>query len=131
MAMPDDLGIIPIGPHGGKRPGAGRPRKGEVRPPKPQRSRNVLNSGDHGYFIRRLARDAQDGCKDAATLLRGVRDGLISAHTAGIEMNYRQRPEPTGRGSPNMSKARDWALHRLFNPRPDKEKAPPGATNGA
>jgi len=128
--MVDVFGIIPIGQHGGRRPGAGRPRKGEVRPPKPQRPRNVLNSGEHGYLIRRLARDAQDGCKDAATLLQGWHDGLITAHTAGIEMNYRQRPEPTGRGSENVAKVRAWALHRLFNPRPDKEKAPPAGANG-
>jgi hypothetical protein len=124
--MVDIFGVTPIGPHGGKRPGAGRPRKGEVRPPKPERPRNVLNSGEPGYLIRRLARDAQGGCKDAATLLQGVRDGLISAHTAGIEMNYRQRPEPNGRGSENAARTRDWALHRLFNPHPaPKEKTPP------
>jgi len=35
-------------------------------------------------------------------------------------MNYCRRPEPTGRGSENMAKARDWALHRLLNPRPPK-----------
>src|SRR5215831_2198051 len=100
--MVDIFGVTPIGPHGGKRPGAGRPRKGEVRPPKPERPRNVLNSGEHGYLIRRLARDAQDGCKDAAVLLEGVRNGLISGYAAGVEMNYTRRREPNGRGSGNV-----------------------------
>jgi hypothetical protein len=118
--MVDLFGVTPLGQHGGKRPGAGRPRRGEVRPPKAQRPRNVLNSGDHGYLIRRLARDAQDGCRDAALLLQGVRDGLISGYTAAIEMNYTRRREPTGRGSQNMARARDWRLHRLLNPRPQK-----------
>src|SRR5262245_55494661 len=128
--MSDVFGITPLGPHGGRRPGAGRPRTGEVRPPKPQHPRNVLNSGDHGYLIRRLARDAQDGCKNAAVLLQGVCDGLISGYAAGVEMNYTRRREPNGRGSENMAKARDWRLHRLLNPRP-QEKAPPGGANGA
>jgi hypothetical protein len=131
MLMSDVFGITPIGQHGGRRPGAGRPRKGEVRPPKPERFPNVLNSGDHGYLLRRLARDAQHGCKDAATLLQGVRDGLISAYTAGVEMNYTRRREPNGRGSGNAARTRDWTLHRLFYPRPDKGRAPPGGANGA
>jgi len=38
-------------------------------------------------------------------------------------MNYRRRREPTGRGSENMAKRRDWALHRLLNPRRPDPKA--------
>jgi hypothetical protein len=130
----DTFGVVPLGQHGGKRPGAGRPRKGEVRPPK-QKDRSVLNSAgssSYAYIVARLARDAQLGCKEAAILLEGIHRGLISAHTAGVEMNYCQRRGVTGRGSENVSKVRDWALHRLFNPRLDpKEKAPPGGANGA
>jgi len=121
--MSDIFGITPLGAHGGKRPGAGRPRKGAVRPPKPQHPRNVLNSGDHGYLIRRLARDAQDGCKNAAVLLQGVCDGLISGYAAGVEMNYTRRREVTGRGSPNVTRKNDWAMHRVFHPRPIKAPA--------
>ena len=118
--MSDNFGVTPLGQHGGKRPGSGRPRKGEVRE-KPQRSRGVLNNGSnsYAYITARLARDAQDGVKVAATLLAGIRDGKISAFAAGCEMNYCKRPEPNGRGSENASKRRDWALHRLLNPRPD------------
>jgi hypothetical protein len=49
----------------------------------------------------------------------GVHNGLISAYAAGCEMNYTRRPEPTGRGSENVSKRLDWAMHRVLNPRPD------------
>src|SRR6516165_9539185 len=114
--MVDDLDPPLLGQHGGRRPGAGRPRKGEVRPPK-QPKRDNLKSQGSDYIVARLTRDANDGCKEAAMLLQGIRDGLISVHTAACEMSYRQRPEPNGRGSENMARARDWALHRLLNPR--------------
>src|SRR5262249_11586427 len=118
--MSDVFGVTPLGKHGGKRPGAGRPRKGEVRPPK-QKTNSALNSrssSSFDYIVARLARDAQDGCREAAILLDGIHRGLISAHTAGVEMNYCQRRGVTGRGSENMAKARDWTLHKLLR-RPD------------
>ena len=127
--MPDIFGITPLGQHGGRRPGAGRPRKGEVRPPK-QHTLNSRSSSSVDYIIARLKRDAADGCRDAAILLEGVCSNLISAHTAGIEMNYCQRRGVNGRGSENAARARDWALHKLFRPRP-QGKAPPGGANGA
>jgi hypothetical protein len=117
--MSDLFGVTPLGQHGGKRPGAGRPRKGEVRP---QRTGAALNSrrSRYGYILARLARDAQEGSPEAATLLRGVHDGLISAYAAAVEMNYCRRCEPLGTGSENATKRNDWAMHRLFNPRPPK-----------
>jgi hypothetical protein len=87
MSMSDVFGITPLGQHGGKRPGAGRPRKGEVRPPK-QRVLNSRSSGSVDYIIARLKRDAADGCRDAGILLDGICRNLISPHTAAIEMNY-------------------------------------------
>jgi hypothetical protein len=114
--MVDLFGVTPLGQHGGKRPGAGRPRKGEVRP---QRTRSTLNSRSSSrfdYIVRRLARDAQLGCREAAVLLSGIHDQKISAYAAGCEMNYCRRREPTGRGSENMTKRLDWAMHKLFNP---------------
>jgi hypothetical protein len=127
--MPDNFDVTPLGQHGGRRPGAGRPRKGEVRPPK---IRGTLNRGSNrrDYLLARLTRDANDGVRTAATLLEGVRSGVISVYAAGAEMNYTKRAEPNGRGSENMARARDWKLHRLLNPRP-QEKAPPGEPNGA
>ena len=95
--MVDDLGPV-LGQHGGPRPGAGRPRKGEIRGPK-KRSNSKFTGSD--YVIARLERDARDGVRTAAILLQGVRDGLISPYAAACEMNYARRPEPTGRGSEN------------------------------
>src|SRR5262245_46352644 len=115
--MVDDLGPPPLGQHGGRRPGAGRPRRGEVRPPK-QRIRDNLKFTGSDYYRARLERDAKDGVRTAAVLLQGIRDGLISTHAASCEMRYRKRPEPNGRGSENMAKRRDWALHKLLR-RPD------------
>jgi len=125
--MPDLFGITPLGQHGGRRPGAGRPRKGEVRPPK-QHTLNFRSSSSIDYIIARLKRDAANGCRDAGILLDGICGNLISPHTAAIEMNYCQRRRVNGRGSENMAKARDWALHKLFRSR---EKAPPSGANGA
>src|SRR5262245_1338349 len=111
--MSDDFDVPPLGQHGGKRPGAGQPRKDEVPPPKQPRA-NLKSQGSE-YAIARLTRDANDGVKSAQLLLEGIRAGLISVHTAACEMNYRQRREPNGRGSENVAKRRDWALHRLLN----------------
>jgi hypothetical protein len=126
----DTFGVAPLQQHGGRRPGAGRPRKGEVRPPKTRHALNSWGSSSYAYIVARLARDAQDGCREAAILLSGIHRGLISAHTAAVEMNYCQRRGVTGRGSENMARARDWALHKLLT-RPDKGKAPPDGVNGA
>ena len=114
--MSDLFGVItPLQQHGGRRPGAGRPRKGEVRPPK--RPSPPRTGSD--YILGRLTRDAADGVRNAAILLEGISKNLISPWAAGVEMNYVRRREVTGRGSENMARARDWRLHRLFNPRPD------------
>jgi hypothetical protein len=123
--MSDLFGVVPLGQHGGKRPGAGRPRKGEVRPPKQRSKLNYGGSSSPVYIVARLKRDAADGCRDAAILLDGIYRNLISPFTAGAEMRYFQRPEPNGRGSENAARSRAWRLHRLFNPRPDP-KAPTG-----
>jgi hypothetical protein len=71
------------------------------------------------YLEARLQRDASEGVRTAAILLQGVHNGTISIYAAAAEMNYTRRREPTGRGSENAARARDWRLHRLFNPRPD------------
>jgi hypothetical protein len=113
----DAFDLVPLGQHGGRRPGAGRPRKGQ---PRQEKTSAILKSAPDrsGYILRRLARDAQDGVRNAAILLAGIRDGRISEYAAGCEMNYCRRREPNGRGSENRSKANAWAMHRLFHPRP-------------
>jgi hypothetical protein len=115
--MPDDLGhIARLGNHGGPR------KKGEQGDDVSLRHRG----NSRAYVIARLERDAANGGgRDVMALLEGVLSGRISAFAAGVEMGYCRRREPTGRGSENVSKRLDWAMHKLLNPRPDP-KAPTG-----
>ena len=80
---------------------------------------NVRYGNSRAYLEARLARDAEEGCREAALLLQGIRTGLISHYAAGVEMNYTRRREPNGRGSENASKRIAWTMHRLLNPRRD------------
>jgi hypothetical protein len=114
--MSDNFGVTPLGKHGGKRPGAGRPRKGETR--EKNQNHRVSSKNQYGssyaYITSRLARDGRHD------LLEGIRNGKISAFAAGCEAGYCKRPAPRGNGSQNQARARDWAMHKLLNPpRPD------------
>jgi hypothetical protein len=113
----DAFDLVPLGQHGGRRAGSGRPRKGQ---PRQEKTGATLKSAPDrsGYIRRRLLRDAQDGVRDAAILLRGILEGRVSEFSAGVEYGICKRREPNGRGSENRSKAVAWALHRLFYPRP-------------
>jgi hypothetical protein len=125
--MSDDFGVVPLGQHGGRRPGAGRPRKGS--PPREKKITALKSRPSRGaYVVARLVRDAREGCREAAALLEGVRSGVITPYAAGCEMNYCRRREPNGRGSENAARARDWRLFRLLNPRP--QKIAPDAASG-
>jgi hypothetical protein len=113
--MVDDFGIItPLQQHGGYRKNAGRPPKNA--PPREKKPRT--KSDQSHYVLRRLVRDAGLGVRDAAILLRGILTGQISEYAAGVEYGICKRREPTGCGSENRTRANDWAMHRLFNPRP-------------
>src|SRR5262249_49625823 len=124
-AMVDVFGVIPIGQHGGRRPGAGRPRKGEIRPPRASVTLNSQRRTPYAYILARLARDAQEGCREAAILLEGIHKNLISAYAAGCEMNYVKRREPTGAGSENATKRRIWAMHKLLYRRRERQPVAP------
>jgi hypothetical protein len=120
--MPDISDLPPLSQHGGRRVGAGRPRKGQVRQAKT--SSTLKSAPDRsGYFLRRLIRDAETGGKDVQTLLEGVRSGAISEYTAAIEMSYARRKERRGNGlgHGNQERTRDWKLYRLFYPRPQRD----------
>jgi len=125
--MRDEFGITPLGQHGGYRRNAGRPRKGQ---PRQEKTGATLKSAPDrsGYIRRRLLRDAQDGVRDAAILLRGILDGQISEYAAGVEYGICKRREPNGRGSENRSKVIAWRMHRLFHPKP--QKIAPSAASG-
>ena len=103
----------------------GRRVKGQRQPD------NVRYGNSRVYIEARLTRDAEEGCREAGILLAGIRSGAITHHQAAIVMSYTRPREPNGRGSENVAKAKAWALHKLFHPRPDKGKAPPAGANGA
>jgi hypothetical protein len=112
MSMDDDPGPFKLGQHGGPR------KKGERGP----NSTLKRGSSSVAYIEARLARDASEGCREAAVLLQGIHDGRVSAYACAIEMNYARRREPTGRVEyPNVTKKNDWAMHKLLNP---KKKGP-------
>ena len=122
--MDSDPGPFKLGQHGGKRLKGQRNANGTLK--------RGSNSVD--YIIARLERDAREGCREAGVLLNGIRSGKISAYAAGCEMNYTRRREPNGRGSENMTKRRDWALHKLLNPRSvlkAQEKTPNAAASSS
>jgi hypothetical protein len=92
-----------LGQHGGPR------RKGQ------QASNKIKHGSSREYILARLQRDRR------FDLYAGVLEHKISAFAAGVEMNYFKRAERhgTGLGHGNQERARDWALHRLLNPRPN------------
>jgi hypothetical protein len=102
--MDSDPAPFKLGQHGGKR------LKGQRGP----NSTLKRGSSSGPYVLARLQRDAEEGCREAAVLLQGIHDQKISAYAAGCEMNYCRRPEPSGRGSENATKRRDWAMHKLM-----------------
>jgi len=109
-SMPDDLAQPPLGKHGGKRPGAGRPRKGETReknqPHRVSLKSQYGNSAD--YICARLERDGH------LRLLEGVRNLKISAYEAGVQAGYCRRPVNRGGGSDNQAKRRAWDVRALI-----------------
>jgi hypothetical protein len=120
-----DEPIFKLGQHGGKRLKGQRNASGNLN----------WGSNSRAYIEARLQRDADLGCRAAGLLLQAIHDGRISAYAAAAEMSWIRRREVTGRGSPNVTKKNDWAMHkvlRVLNPRPNpKEEAPPGGANGA
>jgi hypothetical protein len=47
-------------------------------------------------------------------LLAAVKANRLSAYAACCEVGYRKRREPTGRGSENARKRRDWAIYQAY-----------------
>lgn len=79
-----------ISKHGGLRPGAGRPKKGETREPKNRvRNTNLKPRGTcHSYVIARLVRDG------FAELAAQVRAGKLSAYAAAsLAFGWARHPE--------------------------------------
>src|SRR5262249_60854720 len=77
----------------------------------------VRYGNSRAYLEARLARDAEEGCREAAMLLHGVRTGVISIYAAGVEKDYTRQREAHRHGSEEASKPTGCALLRLLNPR--------------
>jgi hypothetical protein len=73
MLMDNDPGPFKLGQHGGPR------KKGQRGP----NSGLKWGSSSVAYIEARLARDASEGCREAAVLLEGIRSGQISHYAAG------------------------------------------------
>jgi hypothetical protein len=108
--MPDDLARPKLGSHGGKRPGAGRPRKGETREKK--QGDDVTSKSQRGhsvdYLRSRLLRDGH------IALVEAIDAHRISTFTAAEAVGYVGRPPPRGTGSDNQAKKRAWDVKALI-----------------
>jgi hypothetical protein len=74
--------------------------------PSPSEPRLRGNSAD--YLRSRLERDG------FTELLAAIDRGELSTYAAACEVGYVSRPIPSGRGSPNARKRRDWAILRAY-----------------
>ena len=71
MPIDSDPDLFKLGHPGGKRV-------------KGQKQADGLRHGNsRAYIEARLARDASEGCREAAVLLEGIRSGQISHYAAG------------------------------------------------
>jgi hypothetical protein len=104
----DDL--KPLGQHGGRRPGAGRPKKGEIRERKIQADapKNAVNLKPSGstvdYVIRRLLRQGHDDLAEA------VINRKVSAYACSCLLGWRQRPATQRGEHSNQAKRRRHAF---------------------
>jgi hypothetical protein len=107
--MPDDLDQ-PLGKHGGVRPGAGRPKKGETRERKIQGDA----TGDHvtlnlrgnrrDYILRRLEREG------LTQWIGAIHARRISAFAVACELGWARRPQTLHGEDCNQAKRRRYAV---------------------
>jgi hypothetical protein len=81
----------------------------------PSRPERPMRGNSREYLLDRLKRDGFD------ELVAAIEGRELSTYAAAVEVGYRKRPEPTGRGSENAAKRRMWAIHRAYQAsgRPD------------
>ena len=107
--MSDDLDR-PLGKHGGLRPGAGRPKKGEIRERKIQSDNaggRVTRGNSVDYIIRRLRRD---GYND---LVEAIATRKLSAFHCACLLGWRQRPPTLHGENHNKARRRAFAVRAL------------------
>jgi hypothetical protein len=90
-------------------------------PPEPK-----LRGNSAAYLRSRLERDGH------VELLTAIDRGELSVFGAACEVGYVTRPIPSGNGSPNARKRREWAIARAYrgSARADAALAPEGPPNG-
>jgi len=74
----------------------------------PPQSDPPLRGNSRGYLLQRLERDGHH------ELLAAIDAKMLTVYAAACEVGYVTRPEPTGRGSPNAAKRREWAIRKAF-----------------
>jgi hypothetical protein len=111
--MTDDA-LKPLGKHGGVRPGAGRPKKGESREPKNQSDSQsdhvTLNSRGNSadYIIARLRREGLDHWIEA------IANRKISAFPCAVLLGWRQRPATVHGENHNKARKRAFDARALI-----------------
>jgi hypothetical protein len=60
------------------------------------------------YLLQRLERDGHH------ELLVSIAAGELSVYAAACEVGYVTRPTPSGNGSPNARKRREWAIRKAY-----------------
>jgi hypothetical protein len=108
--MPDNLAAPQLNKHGGKRPGAGRPKKGETR--KKNQRFDVTSKPTRGhsvnYIIARLQRDG------LTKWIEAIHQGKLSAFAVACELGWAKRPTNLGTGSQNAARKRAWDIRAMI-----------------
>lgn len=110
--MPDDLGQPKLGKHGGARPGAGRPTKGEERNNQGNNDGDVVTLNPRGnrraYILARLERE---GLTD---WIQAIRTRRISAFAVACQLGWARRPPTLSQGNCDQSRKRRFDIAALI-----------------
>ena len=74
----------------------------------PPESAPPLRGNSREYLLQRLERDGHH------ELLSAIFSGELSVFAAACEVGYVTRPTPSGNGSPNARKRREWAIRKAY-----------------
>ena len=74
----------------------------------PPESAPPLRGNSREYLLQRLERDGHH------ELLSAIFFGELSVFAAACEVGYVTRPTPSGNGSPNARKRREWAIRKAY-----------------
>jgi hypothetical protein len=74
----------------------------------PPQSAPPLRGNSREYLLQRLERDGHH------ELLALIDAKMLTVYAAACEVGYVTRPEPTGNGSPNARKRREWTIRKAY-----------------